>query len=127
MKFSTFEEKLAYEIGVSLAYKEILTKEAMGGVAARLKGGIDAMRAGQSFSQGAGKSVGSLLGDAGRATGNAIVQPFRDAAGKLTKGRIGNEFARHGTWREIARKDGLGAAKRLAGAGAIGTAGTYLL
>jgi len=127
MNTYSFEEKLAYEIGVKLAHDAYLTKLASGGVYHALKGGWQSLRAGKGFQEGAGQTFGQVLGNAGRATGNALVHPFRDAAGKLSKGRIGNEHARHSSWGNILRKDGAGMATRLAGGAGVASLGAYAL
>ena len=127
MNTYSFEEKLAYEIGIKLAHDAYLTKLASGGVYHALKGGLQSLRAGQGFQAGAKQTFGQLLGDAGKATGNAIVHPFRDAAGKLSKGRIGNEHARNLSWGNILRKDSAGMAARLAGGAGVASVGAYAL
>lgn len=127
MNTYSFEEKLAYEIGVKLAHDAYLTKLSSGGVYNALKGGWQSLRAGKGFQEGAGQTFGQFLGNAGKATGNAIAHPFRDAAGKLSKGRIGNEHARHLSWGNILSKDSVGMATRLAGGAGVTVLGAHAL
>jgi hypothetical protein len=65
---NTFEQRLAYQIGVKLAQEAYLEKEASWGQMAK---GVKSFASGRGFTQGAGQSFGETL--------NLMKQPFQKA------------------------------------------------